>query len=441
MATNRWLGTATAVAQVDTLTPGGTIEAGDIFNVILTGEDASTYTLAVVATGTTVNQTCIDIVTAFNASTNALLTPITAGYVGTVGSYTAVTLTADTAGVPFYCSVTTTETGGGAADDQTFARAASTANSGPYDYNTSANWSLAAVPVATNDVVFENGSVNCLYGLDQSSVDLESFSVAKSYTGYIGQAIYPLKVRTDEAYIGYHYGAGSPTGSGRINLDFGSAEAVTVNVYASSSSPAETYLETVRIKSAHASSVLNVFSGIVGVATNYDGETATFATINVQYDANLGSTCKVNVGEGTTLTTFNSTGGTHTIQCAATTINVDGGTVTKSGAGAITTINNNSGTVNLGGSGTVGTLSIGDTASCYPYSSGTITTANIIGTADFRKSNVARTITNCNVYSGAKIYCDLAVLIVTNGLDFVQCDVSDCTLELGRHYTLTRTAI
>ena len=42
MANRVWLGTATAVAQVDHLTPGGTIEATDKFIVTLTAEDGST---------------------------------------------------------------------------------------------------------------------------------------------------------------------------------------------------------------------------------------------------------------------------------------------------------------------------------------------------------------------------------------------------------------
>jgi hypothetical protein len=103
MATKRFIGGAVAVAQVDTLTPGGTIEAGDLFTITLANERAETYTLSVAATGTTVAATCADIIAAFNACNDPRFTRITAAGVGTVGSYTAVTLTADTAGEPFTC--------------------------------------------------------------------------------------------------------------------------------------------------------------------------------------------------------------------------------------------------------------------------------------------------------------------------------------------------
>lgn len=195
MAILRWAGGATAQAQVSTLTPGGTIEAGDIFNVILTGEDGVDQTEAVVATGTTVAQVCDDIVLQCNASTQTLFRNVTFS-----DQTTHVDVTANAPGVPFYLSETTTESGGGAADAQTFVVGSTTANSGPNDYNTLNNWvesdgtAPAAVPASNDEVYFSTGNHDVLYGLDQSSVDLKQFRVTSGYQGAIGQADIPLKV-------------------------------------------------------------------------------------------------------------------------------------------------------------------------------------------------------------------------------------------------------
>lgn len=195
MAILKWAGGATAQSQVSTLTPGGTIEVGDIFNVILTGEDGVAQTEAVAATGTTVAQVCDDIVLQCSASTQSLFKRVTFR-----DQTSRVDVQANAPGVPFYLTETTTETGGGAADDQTFAVGVTTANSGPNDYNTLANWvesdgtAPSAVPASNDEVYFSTGNHDVLYGLDQSSVNLKQFRVTSGYQGAIGQADIPLKI-------------------------------------------------------------------------------------------------------------------------------------------------------------------------------------------------------------------------------------------------------
>jgi hypothetical protein len=195
LAILRWAGGATAQAQVSTLTPGGTIEAGDIFNVVLTGEDGVAQTEAVVATGTTVAQVCDDIVLQCSASTQTLFRRVTF-----TDQTSRVDVSANAPGVPFYLTETTTETGGGTADDQTFAVGATTASAGPNDYNTLANWvesdgtAPSAIPASNDEVYFSTGSHDVLYGLNQSGVDLKQFRVTSGYQGAIGQADIPLKV-------------------------------------------------------------------------------------------------------------------------------------------------------------------------------------------------------------------------------------------------------
>ena len=125
------IATTQAVAQVDTFTPGGTIEATDVFTLTVTGENGTTASVSFIATDTSAATTSAGLIAAWNASTNPLCTGITASGTSTV------ILTADVAGVPFSVAGTTTESGGGAADAQTFTRVATTAKRG-------ARWALPA---------------------------------------------------------------------------------------------------------------------------------------------------------------------------------------------------------------------------------------------------------------------------------------------------------
>lgn len=116
------LGTSTAttaaVAQVDTITVGGTIEVGDIFTATING---TTYSFTAATT------TVSDIVAGLRA---AVVAGAPAGVtVGAAGA-TTFTLTANTAGIAFTSSVSTTESDGGAADAQTLGVATTTANTG-----------------------------------------------------------------------------------------------------------------------------------------------------------------------------------------------------------------------------------------------------------------------------------------------------------------------
>lgn len=195
MAVLRWAGGSTARSQVDSLTPGGsTIEVGDIFNVILTDESGSTQTESVVSTGTTVASVCDDIVLQCSASTQSLFRRLTF-----TDATTSVTVTAKTPGVPFYLTETTTETGGGAADAQTFARAAVTTNKGPNDFNDVDNWvesdgtAPSAVPTDGDEIIFSEGSHDLLFGLRQQS-DLEQLRVTGGFTGSIGQPNHALDI-------------------------------------------------------------------------------------------------------------------------------------------------------------------------------------------------------------------------------------------------------
>jgi len=223
MADIRWAGEAAAVARVDKFTPAS-VEIGDIFTLTVTGLDGTTHSISFTATVATVANVTAGLTAAWNASTNALCTPITAS-----GQTTYMQLTADTAGNGF--NVTASTTNGGAVNDQTLTKAAVTANAGPKDWSSADNWSGDAVPggAADQDVYIEDFSGDILYGLDQSGIanTLASLNIGQSFTGKIGSngaaghAAEYLKIKATAVNIGYNYSNSTLSGSGRIKIDTG----------------------------------------------------------------------------------------------------------------------------------------------------------------------------------------------------------------------------
>jgi len=401
MANVRWIGGATAVAQVDTFTPGGTIEATDVFILTVTDKadkNGRTCVISAAAGGTTPTDVVTALKAAWNASTDPLCTPVTAS-----GTATLI-LTADTAGIPFSVAGTTTETGGGAADDQTFVRAATVASAGPSHWDTAANWDSGVVPggAASQDVYIENSASDIIYGLDQSGISetLNSLNIGKSFTGRIGyngatgySGTY-LVIKASSVNIGQHSGIGSPAGSGRIMIDTTST-ASTITIYDTSSSPSDTNKPSCRLKAASASTVINIKKGKVGIAYE-SGETTTIGTINQSFVSDQSADASVYIGAGVTLTTYTKTGGSAVLGCAATTVTNSIGTLQTIGAGAIATFNITGGIVTSN-------------------SVGTITALNVIsGIADFTGSQSARTVTMPKVGAGGQIKYDPSIVTMTN---------------------------
>ena len=398
MADLRWTGAAAAVAQVDTITVGGTVEADDVFILTVTGWDGTSYALSTVAGSTTKSVVATTIAAAWNASDHPLLTPITAAADGDT-----VVLTADTAGVAFSVAATTTESGGGAADDQTFIRAATTASAGPKHWDSVNNWDTGALPGAGagENVYIENADDEILYGLDQSGIanTLTSLNIGKSFTGKIGydgasgfSGTY-LQIKATSVNIGYNYTGGNPAGSNRIMIDTG-ATASTITVEGSASS-LDLTKQSIRLLANSASTTIGVLRGNVGVAQQ-PGETTTVGTISLSYNTSKESDANMVIGEGVTLTTLNKNAGVCYLGCAVTTINHDAGTLNTFGSGAITTVNQEGG------------FFIGN-------SSGTVTTLNVIsGTADFTKSLKARTVVTAKIDAGGTIIYDPSILTLTN---------------------------
>lgn len=416
MSSPRWLGNAAKVAQVDTLTVGGTIESGDKFLMTINGK-----TLTVSATDTSATTTATAIAAAWNALT------ATAGYqefaeITASPNAGVVTLTADTAGLPFTVTVSTTESDDGAADNQTFVKSNVTASAGPNHWDTPSNWSTGAIPVNSDTPIIENSDIDILYGLDQSSVALSSLTIAASYTGKIGlpdrnilvQAAQYEEYRTKYLTIqcsSTTIGDGAGTGSDRIKINNLSTQAaLTVRTTRTGSG-----FYAVHWKGTHSSNTVSVSGGSVAIAP-VPSETATVSALDVTGGASI------LVGSGVTLTTVTTSGGAVSLSAAATTLNQTGGILSHY-AGAITTANVDGGEL-------------------HEYSGATVTTYNVStgGRLDFSKSNKARTVTNCNRYGTGEIYDPAGTVIWTNGIDLVRSQI-DNKLNLGRHFTLGKSAI
>jgi len=419
MATTAWKGGALAVAQVDTITVAGDWATNDTATLTINGQSltftvGATQTAAAVVTG---------LVALWEASTIIECTEVTAAD----GAGDTITLTADTAGVPF--TATTSEVTAGTG---TLSSAATTANAGPNCWDTAANWSGGAVPVDDDDIVIENSTVSIYYGLNQTGITADSLTIRQSFTGTIG-----LPRNNAAGYVEYRptylvispdvitIGEGEGTGSGRIKIN---CEAVQTRLdLLNSGSALEEGLGAVVWKGTHASNAANVTKGTLSIAP-FAGEVATVSTLKLGYYDSQETDADVVCGSGCTLGTIIKNGGSL---------------VCDNATAAITAFTQTAGDSTIyGDTNAVTALTIyGGTV--YYCTSGTLTTG-IVGSAgilDFRRDMRAKTVTNMTAYAGAAIYDPSAVVTWTNGIDLTGAGLEDVTLNIGKHRTWTPTAI
>jgi len=234
MTTIHWRGDAAAVAQVTRVTPAN-VEVGDVFTLTVNNKSVS-YTAA----AATVADVTAGLTAAWNNSTAAEMAEVTAA-----DDTTHITLTADSAGVPFTVSASTTDGGGN--DTQTLTATEITASAGPLHWDTAANWVGGVVPANSDDVYLEQSEASIRYGLDQSAVTLASLNIAASFTGEIGLprinssgATGYVEYRGRDLQIGatnLNIGYGEGDGSGSMRIDTGANQ--TAVVVQNTGTPAE----------------------------------------------------------------------------------------------------------------------------------------------------------------------------------------------------------
>ena len=405
MATKYWLGIARAVAQIATMQ-------------VTAYHASTTYGLEVngVQIGSTINQgsvnaTATALATAWNASTHAYATGITAA-----ANTDTVTFTGDVAGVPF--TVAGTVAGG---TGTLGAFTTSTAATGPNHWDNADNWSSGTIPANSDDVIVADSEVPILWGLDQSSVTLDSLTIRQSYTGKIGLPLASfatvsdgsttaaateyrtdyLTIGADVISIGEHNGPANPNGATRIKLYNNQNAASETTIHNTAVGGVDLGLPAVRLLAAHASANLEVRSapGGVGIGVDEPGETATLGTVHVSDRTGVS---RVFVGEGVTYTNFRSQGGRHVLNAAATVAAVDvaGGELVTEGDFTITAL-----TIRGGGEVTANHVKSGGNA----ITTATVTEGGaLIGT----RSTRARTWDAVNLDEGS-LETDDAVVTVT----------------------------
>lgn len=157
-----------------------------------------------------------------------------------------------------------------------------TASAGPNHWDTAANWIPSGVPATGDDVRFEIGSVDCLYGLLQTAVTLASLHIAMSWRGKLG-----LPRQNPNDYIEYRtceltagitsliVGVGEGSGPTKVAVNVGTVQS-TVSVRGSGGS-SDSGIPTVTWRGTHASNVVTVQGGEFGTAP-YSDQTATILT-------------------------------------------------------------------------------------------------------------------------------------------------------------------
>lgn len=429
MAVRRWRGGASAKAQVNTFVFSGTWEADDLIRAAI-GSRTYDFTAgsAVIATILT------DLVAAWNALSSSdypEFAEVTAS-----ADATTLTLTGNTAGKPFTCTLTPLEANGAAADFQLIAGVgtattgtAATACTGPNYWSVAANWLESSVPVTGDDVTVDGGP-SIRYGLDQSAVTLASLRVGPNFpsSSEIGlpdqtnpanpAAGYP-EYRDRRLKVGATLVA-IDTASPRVRLDLAAAATtVTVDATGGPRTSLETALDLV---GANAANVLRVNGGSVGLGA-VAGDASTFAEVEAA-DGSL------TVGPGVTLTTLNQSGGAVELRCAATTVVKTGGTLTRSGTGAVTTLRNRAGDVLDEGTGAVTTL----------HNTGRYARGGLVGC----------TVTTAVLYAGSKTLDPNGTVTWTNPVQLDECHLAGpagepgpapCWVNFGFHRKLAVTDI
>lgn len=418
MADRIWLGTATPVAKVQTWAFGGTWLVGETITVTV-GYRAWTYTLA--------SATIATFLAAMKAAYNALepddypeMAEMTADSDGTDWL-----LAADTPGLPFAATLSTNSADGTIDSGASSTGTETVASAGPNHWDTAANWTGGAVPVDSDNVYFENSSVSVLYGLEQSDIQPTLTHFRRSYTGAVGLPRWNETGGYPEYRTGYLQ-IESVTliveaDSGRIKID--ATDGQTAVQVLNTGSPAEEGVPAFLFKGTHADNTLEINKGSVGVAV-FAGETATLATLRVNYTESVSSDVSLIAGVGLTLATLHQSGGKVDLSKSPTTVTQIAGSLVVRGTTTATTL----------------TIDGGET---WWLSSGTITTLNVgnEGVADFSRDTTPRTVTNCNVYHGGTILDPSGSVTFTNGVQLQRTTLDRVNLDLGFHRKYTPGSI
>jgi hypothetical protein len=383
MADVTYTGGASVVRDVFRLTPGGTIEIGDVFNVTLNGK---TVSVAATVAGTTLavaNVTALLVAALTDADV-----PEEFDECEYTDAGTHVECLGPDDGRDIYSSISvaTTESGGGGADAQTFAKSSVTAASGPYKLNLAANWLGGTTPSNGDTIHFGLYPIVPRYNLDAYTA-LTGTTVIM-HAGTTAGLLLGLPRNNDLGYVEYLdraleldgttliYGRDNGPFTPSLNINVGTVNNSSVIVEKSNNrddnGDAPLYVIGGKASNTGTIQVRNGFADF-GIGQADIGSTGEFASLIV---VNQGD---VRVGSGVTIPTIDTYDGDTGVESwgPSTTVTHRGSGVCRLwGTDGLTTLNNL-------GTGTVENNRIATVTNCKNY-----------GTFDHTQAAGTRTYTN-----------------------------------------------
>lgn len=449
MATVRWQGKAANITQVDTITVANvwaeddtatlTINGNDV--VCTVGSDDSTATVAqLIRDAINASSYAADATTGdYNVGAQEIpeFTDVKAEILSTATN--VVRVIAKTPGKPFTLSVTESTAGTGTAAETTLVAA-----TGRHFWDNGDNWTGGSVPTSSDTIVFDSGNVSCKYGLPTAATNLDpvAVKVGLGFTGHLGlpeinrdnanAAYYEYRAlapvfddSTDEAGS-IDIGGGQGPGSALINLDWIDKDGVTVRVTGTGSAIENVSDYPVNITGSGTTFTIDVSKGHVAIAPRAS-DAAVLTSILVTNRGNQSSDTRLFVGPGATgtIATFEQLGGE----------------VIQEGTNTITALEMHAGRFDWDAAGgTITTANIFGGTFQAGYG-GNITNLNIAGEFIADRSVVTRTVTNAQITRGGLYSDPQRQITLTNGLDVYQCGIGDVEINMGRHFTVTPSAI
>lgn len=408
MATVIFYGDAEAIKDVWTVTPAS-VGIGNTFTVTINGKD-----ITVTATAATVANVTELLAEAINSNENGIPE---FNEVVSVDNTTLVTVTARDGGIPI--GLSSSASGGSA----TNVSANTTAATGPWHFDNADNYEGNTAPSNTDTVVHRRGHIR--YALDQSSLSLAAFIKEKGSgeiglpeQNNLGYDEYRDTYLTFSACTSLELDDDAP----RVKINTGTSGACTA-IVRSDGRREDPDIPAVLLKGAHASNVLNLLKGDVGVAF-YEGETANWPTVNSGYLEDQGGDVQAVFGSGlSTVTAFKQNGGIVEAHMPVTTLTQFDGQFTRV-AGAHGTVQVNGGNFIDRSDAAISTM--------LRVATG--------GVADFSRDLRGLTIAACELFAGGTILDPNSRATWSAGIDLMHCRLADVILEVGDNRNLAITA-
>lgn len=450
--TRRWVAAANAEEQLNTIEVTGTWAAGDTF----TAEINNKQVVVTMGSGTTTTTAVAAAIAEALVATSHDPDDLTADMEITFGGYeigefkeiytaidssntSQVNVMSVVPGTPYTLAASASTAGTG---DVTYTQDVNGVT-GPNWFTDADNWSPSGAPASGDVLVWDHGSDDVLYGINNTAVLNLRLYVYNGYTGDIGlpkinasTAALPFSeyrtrylgvpVEASTGVVQIFCGDQTPVGttSGRRYFDLGTNTGTTCQAVIYDAGSRGTDGESVQILGGR-ELIATVNGGTVSFGNLATGNASQFDSLTV-------------VRRSATATAPSVLLGGQTLFNASSTFTNDGGTVTLSAATSNATFQLYGGTTNLLGTGGATACHVRDGATLNPYG-GTITNLFVYagGTVDTTAASAVTTATNATAYPGATITDSKGYLTLTNGLDVVGGGLQDVSVTTKDSLTAT----